>query len=294
MFHTDGHGHDPVNPDFLWYANAGMPGGRTDRQPLPPDTIHYEQNELKDQENQWLIKADAHPTAAAYDIHEGLGTMRYTAIIEAADSSFRLSAPTMKNFSPGHDGDAVARVVIRRDDSYLGYLTGYFNVPGVFGPYDNEIKGHLGVDCSHMVVNAWREFSGQAVPFTNVTGLRTSHVKKGYLEEVSGDVYLDSDGSLYKTYDRETRSLSVPMKIEAREGDLVLFEYSANPKRRQWDHIGVVYQHRKPGDSLGPQDLLIHSGPSEAMISPLASSAFVQPSDPTRIAVLRWKTAGGN
>jgi len=28
MLHADGNGHDPVNPDFLWYTNAGAPGGR--------------------------------------------------------------------------------------------------------------------------------------------------------------------------------------------------------------------------------------------------------------------------
>jgi|GEM_PF-5386636 len=292
MFHEDRHGHDPANPQFLWYANAGAPGGKTDRQPLPPDTITYHDTELSEKKNQWLIVADAHPTDPFYDKHDGLGTMRYSASLENADGSVRLVAPTLESFNPdlGRQENA-ARVVIRRDDSYLGYLTGYFNVPGVFGPYDVEIKQHLGVDCSHMAVNAWREYAGRDVPFTNVTGLRTNHVRSGYLRLVAGDLYLDSTGRLYKTYDAATRRLSDEAAVEAREGDLLVFEYTANPKRRQWDHVGMLFKHLHAGPNLGAEDLLIQAGPAEPDVAALASDAFVEPNQPTRVAVLRWVKA---
>lgn len=286
MYHVDGKGHDPDNPDFLWYTNAGMPGGKTDRKPLPPDTITYHQTELKQDTGLFVIEADAHPTDPRYDKHDGLGTMRYTVVAQKKDGSKRLSAPTLARYEPTSGiRDDVARIEIRADDSYLGYLTGYFNVPGVFGPYDPEIERHLGIDCSHFVVGAWREYSRKNIPFTNVTGLRTTHVQRGYLSEVTEDLWLDSTGHFYKSYDRAQRRLQEPIQIKPEKGDLILFNYSTDPKRRQWDHIGVFY------DVSSENTLVLHTGPAEPGIDPLAGPMFADPAQPTRVAILRWNTA---
>jgi len=223
--------------------------------------------------------------------------MRYAVRMESGDRSKRLQTAGFLEKKVLGLGPDVFRLIVRKDDTYLGYLTGFFNVPGVFGPYDSEINGHVGIDCSHLVVGAWREFSGRRIPFTNVTGLRYNYPKRGFFRLISDDLYLNSDGHLYDRYDPTTHRLSGEhaLKIDSagvQPGDVILFNYEPNPKRRSWDHAGVLFADSgpdgKPNGRLDGWDLIFNAGPAEASINPLSGPEFVSAAQPTRIAVMRW------
>ncbi|MDD5132449.1 MAG: hypothetical protein PHH44_07310 [bacterium] len=300
MYHLDGHGHDPANPGFIWYTNAGAPGGRTDRQPLSVDKITYQENTLVTENNKWVISADAHPTDPEYDIHDGLGTMRYSVAIEYKDTNGaqkRLKSPSMEEYVNNGISNEVCRVTIQQNASYLGYLTGYFNVPGVFGSYPAQVDKYIGVDCADLVVGAWNKYKKKSIPYTNVTGLRYSLVANGLMKLILADHYYDAKGIIYADY---ARGLGRPVGQKAikidqtnvHQGDIVLFNYNPEKTDRSWDHVGVLFadssETGKPNGILDAYDLILHCGPAELRINQLTYEGFVSPGEVTRFAIVRW------
>ncbi|MFH1238823.1 MAG: hypothetical protein V1653_01780 [bacterium] len=301
MYHTEGKGHDPDNPYFLWYTNTGVPGGKTDRVPLViPDTIKYTNTGLDDLKNSWAIVADAHPTQSQYDVNKGLGVMRYSVAVEYKGAGGRIvtvESPNIKSYQGNGISNNVPKVIIRQDDSYIGYLTGYFNVPGVFGSYPYQVDNYIGVDCADLVVGAWKQFSGKYVKYTNVTGLRYAFVLNKLSKVSPNDHYLDSQGNIYQQYNASSDEYKgakvIPISPESVNiGDVIVFNYSPKREDTTWDHTGVLFadsgEDGKPNGILDGHDLILHCGPAEPQVSPLGSNSFVSPDAPTRFAVLRW------
>lgn len=300
MYHLDGHGHDPANPEFLWYANAGAPDGRTDRQPLSVDKINYRENPIAVENNKWAISADAHPMDSEYDIHEGLGTMRYCVAIDYKDANEarkRLKSPSMERYANNGISNEVWRITVQQDTSYLGYLTGYFNVPGVFGSYPAQVDNYTGVDCADLVVGGWNKYKKKSIPYTNVTGLRYSLVANGLMKLILADHYYDFKGIIYANY---ARGLGRPVEQKAikinqanvHQGDIVLFNYNSEKTDRSWDHVGVLFadssETGEPNGILDGYDLILHCGPAEPRINQFAYEGFVSPDEVTRFAIVRW------
>ena len=136
-------------------------------------------------------------------------------------------------------------------------------------------------------MGARREYKDKEIPFTNVTGLRTTYAER-YLRLVEGDLWLSANGKLYRRYNPRSGALTGETQVEARLGDVIVFSYSTNAKRRQWDHAGVLYERATASRLLNGNDSLLHAGPAEAHIDRLSSEKFVLPTQPTRIAILRW------
>lgn len=300
MYHLDGHGHDPANPEFIWYTNAGAPGGRTDRQPLSVDKITYRENPLVAENNKWTISADAHPTDPEYDIHDGFGTMRYCVVIEYQDVSGArksLKSPGLERYVNNGISNEVCRVTVQQDVSYLGYLTGYFNIPGVFGSYPAQVDNYVGVDCADLVVGGWNKYKGKKLPYTNVTGLRYSLPAGGLMKLVLTDHYYDSDGIIYAKYNDAAGAPFDQKVIKIGQegihpGDIILFNYIPNKADRSWDHVGILYadssENGTPNGLLDKYDLILHCGPAEPRINQFNYDGFVSLTQATRFAVVRW------
>ncbi|MDD5492496.1 MAG: hypothetical protein PHV60_07445 [bacterium] len=300
MYHVTGPGNDPVNPWFLWYTNAGAPGGKTDRQPLSVDKITYRENQLITENNKWIISANAHPTDSEYDIHDGLGTMRYSVAIEYKDADGRkkqLESPNLNRYANNGISNEVTRITIQNDTSYLGTLTGYFNVPGVFGSYPAQVDNYTGIDCADLVVGGWNKYKKKNIPYTNVSGLRYSMVDSGLMKLIVPDHYYDSKGIIYSKYNGED---GVPyeqetIKIEqngVRKGDVVLFNYNPDKTDKSWDHVGILFADSsdtgEPNGILDEYDLILHCGPAEPRINQFSYEGFVSLGQATRFAILRW------
>ncbi len=287
MYHEDQKGHDPANPNFLWYTNAGAPGGRTDRQPLPPDRLQYKETEVTAWRDQWSVMPDAHPADPRYDLHEGLGTMRYKVVLKTPEG-IELQSPGIESYQDLGIGTDVWRLTMLADDSYIGHLTGYFNVPGVFGSYPQQVDRYVGADCADFVVGGWNRFRKTKVPYTNVTGLRYEFVRQGRMREIVGNRELTSTQIRQAGQSGQIAISSGGVHL----GDVIVFNYNPDPRDRSWDHVGVLYEDRgsqgKPNGQLDVNDLILHAGPAEAQLSALGSERFTAGQSPTRFAVLRW------
>jgi hypothetical protein len=175
----------------------------------------------------------------------------------------------------------VHRVSIRRDDTYLGWLTSYFLVPEVFGSAgpgaNHQTERFVGVDCADVLIGALHAQGHEDVPYSSVSALDQ------YTTLVAGPADLDEDG---KAVDADVTG--------ALPGDIIRIDYSgvwAGSTPRSWDHVAVLSEDRS--DPTGPLegrgdglldgfDVVVHLGHPRLTIEPLGRQC------PMRIDVLRW------
>jgi cell wall-associated NlpC family hydrolase len=184
------------------------------------------------------IRADVRPTLTP-DHGKGLGTMRYQIVALQGDRVIASAGPEARR-GKGSGGltDAVLRVSIRRDDSYLGYLTEMFGQPYIWASAGLSDRSHQsehleGSDCADLIVYGKRRM-GIALPYTWTGGL-PAHTK------LLGAGTRGEDG-IY----RDRRGQPLPF---TRPGDLVLF-----PR-----HVGALAVDRGVEGVLDDQDLMIHT-----------------------------------
>jgi hypothetical protein len=274
----------PNGSTMPFYANA-VCGGPHHGDWLGYDRISYFETPLGDWSSEPSARrrlATVHPQRPEDDVYGGLGTIRYKAEVRFGDDG----APVLA--SPGMDAadsrgilPAVHRVSIRRDDSFLGYLTSYFLVPEVYASAgsgaSHQTERYVGADCSDVLVGALHAQGHRAPDFAGVLGL------EDWADVVAGPVDLDENG------------MPVVVEIrEARVGDLIRIDYDnpiADQAPRVWNHVGAFYEDRSdpegpaaggPDGKLDGFDLVIHIGHPRLVVEPLSRHA------PARIDVLRW------
>jgi hypothetical protein len=184
------------------------------------------------------IAADVHPTLTP-DHGDGVGTMRYQ-IFVTQDTRTVASPGAEARRGRGSGGltDAVMRVSIRRDDTYLGFLTEMFGQPYIWASAGTTDASHQsehleGSDCADFVVYGARRM-----------GKRISYTWTGGLPSVTRLVAAGTRGEdgIY----RDAHGKPVPF---TKVGDLVLF-----PR-----HVGVLAEDRGTKGVLDDQDLMMHT-----------------------------------
>jgi hypothetical protein len=269
-------------PDVLYYSNVIADGPKLGKW-LGFDEISYFETEA----NPWSAldsarrrPATATPPRKEDDIFGGLGTMRYKVELRLTDGTILSTAG-----AEAHDIygvlPSVHRVSIRKDDSYLGYMTSYFLVPKVFGSSgggkNNQTDRYVGADCADVLVGGLRA-KGIKVKYSFVAGLTkyADVIVKPHDLNAAGEV----DGD--------------PI-IEAKVGDLIRINYSgraSDTSPRSWDHVALWYEDKsdpKGSDKGGPDnkfdgfDLVMHMSQPYLTIEPFSEQT------PATIDVLRWK-----
>lgn len=207
------------------------------------DSFHYEPIDyratpIERTTDQPSIPADVRPTLTS-DHGNGVGTMRFQAVVTQGTRTIASAGPeARRGRGSGGVTDAVMRVSIRRDDSYLGYLTEMFGQPYIWGSAGvsdttHESERLEGSDCADFVVYGARRM-GSTIPYSwtgalpGVTRLLASGARA-------------ADG-IY----RDARGRPLPF---TRVGDLVLF-----PR-----HVGVLAEDRGTQGVLDDQDLMMHT-----------------------------------
>jgi hypothetical protein len=150
---------------------------------------------------------------------------------------------------PAPTGEAIAswpELVVRRDDSYVGYLTELVGTPFVLWPTADEVDRRLGADCVALVVYGQRRL-GRRVRYVSPAGLRklTTRVAAG---RFSRDAVPGS------------RTPPVPVRV----GDILHFGFQT----------AVVVEDRPPRGQLDESDLIIHSHHGVAEEVPLGSVPY--------------------
>lgn len=210
------------------------------------------------------IAADVRPTLTP-DHGHGVGTMRYQIVALQHERVIASPGPeARRGRGSGGVTDDVFRVSIRRDDSYLGFLTEMYGQPYIWASAGTSDRAHQsehleGSDCADFVVYGKRRM-GSTQPYV-WTGALPQHAK--LLASGSRDadgVYRDKAGT--------------PLPF-TRIGDLVLF-----PR-----HVGVLAVDRGTIGVLDDQDLMMHTLFDSPKEQAIAESGYAD----KPVELRRWK-----
>jgi hypothetical protein len=219
-----------------------------------------------------------HDTGAA--AVKGAGTIFISATVRFSDNS-ELSAPGADDVNESGIARDVHRVSLRLGDDFLGYLSGYFLVPEVFGSagggMTNQTDRYVGADCADVMVGALRASGHRELEYTNVAGLPELGTR------IAPPTEIGEDGKTAKPI------------TGVQPGDLIRIDYGgiyAHATPRDWDHVAALWEdksdpdgpfHGGPDGQLDGFDIVVHMGHPRLVIEPLANQA------PATIDVWRWK-----
>lgn len=202
------------------------------------EPIDYRATSIDAATNRSSIVADIRPTLTP-DHGKGVGTMRFQLVALQGERVIASAGPEARR-GKGSGGltDAVFRVSVRRDDTYLGYLTEMYGQPYIWASAGITDSGHQsehleGSDCADFVVYGKRRM-GHKLAYT-WTGALPSYTKL-LAAGTRGD-----DG-VY----RDKANQPLPF---TQIGDLVLF-----PR-----HAGVLAVDRGTIGVLDDKDLMMHT-----------------------------------
>ena len=228
------------------------------------EPIEYRATAIDGAADRGHLAADVRPTLTP-DHGGGVGTMRFQVVVTQGDASIA---------SPGVDAragrgaggltPAVHRVSLRRDDSYLGYLTELYGQPYIWASAGTTDAVHQserleGADCADFVVYGARRL-GKSLPYM-WTGSLPAHARTIATGALADDgVYRDDAG----------QPLDFP-----RVGDLILF-----PR-----HVGVLTSDRGRPSVLDADDVMMHALFDTPKEQRIGDSGYAD----NRISILRWR-----
>ncbi len=199
--------------------------------------------------NSETMSARACPACA-----RGVGTMRFQIVATQGDRNIASPGPEAhRGRGSGGLTDDVLRVSIRRDDTYLGYLTEMFGQPYVWASAGITDATHQserleGSDCADFVVYGARRM-GAKLAYTWTGGL------PDITKKVAGGTR--GDDGIY----RDAKGVPVPF---TQPGDLVLF-----PR-----HVGVLVEDRGTIGVLDDQDIMMHTLFDSPKEQPIADTGY--------------------
>lgn len=208
-----------------------------------------------------------------------LGTIRYQ--VELRHRGRVLASPGIEATDRAGISTRVHRVTIRRDDTFVGHLTGFFLVPEIFGSAgrgrDHQTDRYVGADCADVLTGAARASGMRHLPYSNVASMHR------WARKIAGPVELDARG------DPATPIRGVAV------GDIIRIDYGgdlAGHTSRSWDHVAVLFEDRsdpegphrgKPDGRLDRFDRVVHMGHPRLKVEPIGGQS------PATIDVLRWR-----
>ncbi|HEY3446177.1 MAG TPA: hypothetical protein VGK67_07420 [Myxococcales bacterium] len=198
----------------------------------------------------------------------GLGTMAFR--VEVSTGERKGASVGSEKLYRGGLSSEVARVTVRRDDTYLGYLTELFNTPYIWGsagdpPRVHQAERRIGSDCADFVTYGVRRL-GHDVPYTSTYGL-PDHSRLLFSADAP-----DAAGVYHQKRGGET----IPVGEKGvRPGDLMLF-----PR-----HVGVFVRDEPPLGALSTKDVMIHTCWAEPAEQPIAETDY----GAVEVKVYRWK-----
>ena len=210
------------------------------------------------------LVADVRPTLTP-DHGHGVGTMRFQLVATQGDRVISSPGPEARR-GRGSGGltDDVLRVSIRRDDTYLGYLTELYGQPYIWASAGLSDATHQaerleGADCADFVVYGARRM-GKHVAYTWTGGLPTITRLLAAGTRGKDGIYRDAAGH------------PVPF---TRPGDLVLFQ----------GHVGALFADRGTIGVLDDQDLIMHALVDTPKEQAIADTGYAD----SPIELRRWK-----
>jgi hypothetical protein len=202
------------------------------------EAIAYAETEVAAWRGRSSVVADVRPTLTP-DRGDGVGTMRFKLQAETADGTTATpGADERRGAGSGGLRDSVHRVSLRRDDTYLGFLTELFGQPYIWASAGRSSATHQserleGSDCADFVIYGRRRMGeDRDYTWTGALPQVTRLLSRG--KAGPGGVYVDERGA--------------PLRF-TRVGDILLF-----PR-----HVGVLSADRGERGVLDRADLMMHT-----------------------------------
>ncbi|MHC4727799.1 MAG: hypothetical protein ACYS17_11295 [Planctomycetota bacterium] len=136
----------------------------------------------------------------------------------------------------------VFRVSIRDGKGYIGYLTSFFNVPGLFGSITYQSSNYIGTDCADVLMAAYGKWKNKPITKNYNVAMLVSQWR--HVEEF--DI---SQG----TPDKQLK-----WGRDINPGDFIAVRYSGS---KQYQHIGSLFEDANKDGLLDGGDIVIHAGP---------------------------------
>ncbi len=233
-----------IFPDLdQMYKNANHPWEDDPYEWVGLDSIRYLRVERTDLRGQWevqpLVHPGRHPERSRF--HQlDVGSSWYQVELHT-QGGVAISPGLESNDARGLSPD-VMRVSVRDGEGYIGWLSSFFNVPGLFGSVVQQSSGYVGVDCADVLVAAWHRWKGKPL---------AKNYNVAMLVELWPRVLeLDLDGG--------QPAEPVAWGEQVRPGDILAVRYA---DQKQYQHIGALYQDADGDGQLGGEDLVLHAGP---------------------------------
>jgi hypothetical protein len=253
------------------YQNANTPWQDNPYKWTGFDRIEYYRIEIQELRNQsetnpmpylevsrqhivkWREKFALNSTGCEF-YHSDVGT--FWVQVEVEDNKGIRHSPGMEDRGEGGLSRSVFRMSIRSDDSYLGYLSALYNVPGVFGSVLSQSVHHLGADCADVLMTAWSEWKRRPLRTNyNVQMLVCKFHQVAKTKIIAG------------VPDRTIR-----WGADIQPGDFIAVSYSEDAKK--YHHIGALLFDENGNGILDAKDSILHAGPDPLHRSFLKEGGF--------------------
>lgn len=233
------------------YKNANYPWDKNPYRWTGFAKIKYHRYELKQFRNQWEI-------SPAFFEFPDPGYKRDTGSFwlqaEVYDGKKTMTSPGLRDNDYRGLSPEILRISIRDGEGYIGYLTSFFNVPGLFGSVTYQSTNYIGVDCADAVMAAYSKWKNKPL-------------KKNY----NAAAVVQDFPVLYKLRFRGgTPEKKVYWNRDIKEGDLIAAGSSGN----RYFHIGALFKDGNRNGFLDGDDIVLHAGPAPLHYSTLKNGGF--------------------
>jgi hypothetical protein len=179
-------------------------------------------------------------TANSRLYHKDVGSFWFQ--VEIAQEGKIYRSPGIEDSDEKGLSPTVFRVSIRDGDGYIGYLTSFFNVPGLFGSTTYQSSNYIGTDCADVLMAAYGKWKNK--PITKNYNVAMLVSQWSHVEEF--DI-------LQGTPDKQLK-----WGRDINPGDFIAVRYSGS---KQYQHIGVLFEDANKNRLLDSSDIVIHAGP---------------------------------
>jgi hypothetical protein len=244
------------------YNNAGWPWDPNAYRWLGWARIEYHLSEIRSFRDKWAVTVyDGRRSITRWPFETGPRFWRRDRGSFWFQAEIRRKGRVLARSAGVDDGDRrglfprVLRVTVRRGPGLIGYVSGFFNVPAVFGATPYQSRNYIGLDCAEVIMAAYRQRQGRRLRRDYNVQMLTR------LFPIVARFGLQAG--------RPDRKVTWGRRI--RPGDLIAVRYRG---ARFFQHIGLLYSDRNGNGRLDPDDLILHLGPDPLAVTPLADGAF--------------------
>lgn len=253
-----------IVPDVSkYYKNANFPWDPEPYKWIGLSKIDYYRRELVEFRGRWEIEPFAGTAGDRTPVSKGIpessfylpdvGSFWFQVEVEKGGKIRR--SPGIEDSDKKGLSPRVFRVSIRDGASYLGYLTTFFNVPGVFGSVPYKSNNYIGVDCCDALVAAYGRWKNATFKRNYSVSMLVTHWPKRTEFDLTGG----------------RPDHTILWGKDVYPGDLIAVKYRG---ARSYQHIGALCKDADKDGLLGADDMVLHAGPQSLAYACLSAGPF--------------------